>query len=128
MEERNKIKVPDARGCDKETQKYFENVGRAEKLINSYFNDTNNGKILHDNCHWISIEDYVELYSKKSEEHADELFEVAADMKDSPLERALYLAATQGVLFEKEGQKFKVDYTMGVHSEYRNYKLWRVGE
>ena len=123
-----KIEVPDTQGCDKETQRYFENVGKAESLINSYLNDTNNGKILHNNCHWIPIEDYVELYSKKSDSHDEALFEAAADMNDSPLERALYLASTQKVLFEKKGQKFAVNYEMGVHSKYRHFKIWRVWE
>lgn len=127
MDWKNKIEFPniESGGC---LALFWDQVSKSEEFIRHYIFDSDWLPVSSSNCEYGSIEDYIELYSKKNEVECRDLFLKNDIVNDSPLERALYMAASQRVLFDKCDGKFYFDYTMGPHSEYRIYFLRRLEE
>lgn len=127
---KNKIKLPtvafDDRGLGFEG--FWNNVKKAEMVMRKYVACASPLAVTKSNCEYGSIEDYIKFYCDRNKMYVEELFSTHEKLNDSPLERALYYASGQEVLFNRGDEKYYFDYNYGPHSEYRIYHLRRVEE
>lgn len=127
MDWKNKLELPVIKGKD-EMKSFWDGVSKSEDFIRDYLCRSEWLPVSTSNCEYGSIEDYMRIYCKENSVGRDNLFVEDDSTRDSPLERALYMAASQQVLFEERGENFYFDYSMGVHSECRIYFLRRLDE